>query len=213
MVENDNNVVEIQDEIEGLNPAETLDVVDDIDTKIVFRSTTSTMELSSNLFYKLYNLGIIEKGTTMVRLFDIGRKTKDYLVRDVNTTKDIPYIKLQDVENMRSAPFWITPEKINLIGGMTINDIFEAYEIRTDELPDVIDIEYQTDIKGAWQNQPIIRVQYQGEMVELKAGMKIIPHNDIDEKYNNRTAVVRANEDGTISVVRGRGRPKTNFSK
>ena len=190
-----------------------VDALDDIDLDITYRSTTSTMTLTPKLFYKLFNAGIIEKNTTMVRLNDIGFKHTEYIVRDVNTSKATPYIQLQDVENMSAGKFWITPEKINLIGGMTIDDIFSAYEIRTDDLPELIEIHSQTDVEGAWQHKDIIRVEYQGELVEVKPGMKLKLFNDVNEKYNNRVALVKENDDGTISVVRGRGRPKTNFEK
>lgn len=113
-------------------------------------------------------------------------------VKDISCDKDkvIPYTKIWVIEDM------------------TLERIIQAYCV-DDELS-IIEINDKTDVK-----KDIIGVfEYvfktsDGRIIELEDGMKIVFHNDVNDKYRNRVLTVKG-VGSSINLVAPRGRPKKN---
>lgn len=113
-------------------------------------------------------------------------------VKDISCDKDkvIPYTKIWVIEDM------------------TLDRIIQAYCV-DDELS-IIEINDKTDVK-----KDIIGVcEYvfkasDGRIIELEDGMKIVFHNDVNDKYRNKVLTVKG-VGSSINLVAPRGRPKKN---
>lgn len=119
---------------------------------------------------------------------------KDYnlTIRDIVNEKDkvIPYTKICVIEDM------------------TLDRIIQAYCV-DDELS-IIEINDKTDVKkdiiGVYE---YVFKTSDGRIIELEDGMKIIFHNDANDKYRNKVLTVKG-VGSSINLVAPRGRPKKN---
>lgn len=119
---------------------------------------------------------------------------KDYnlTIRDIVNEKDkvIPYTKICVIEDM------------------TLDRIIQAYCV-DDEL-NIIEINDKTDVKkdiiGVYE---YVFKTSDGRIIELEDGMKIIFHNDANDKYRNKVLTVKG-VGSSINLVAPRGRPKKN---
>jgi hypothetical protein len=119
-------------------------------------------------------------------------KEYNLTIRDIVNEKDkvIPYTKICVIEDM------------------TLDRIIQAYCV-DDELS-IIEINDKTDVKkdiiGVYE---YVFKTSDGRIIELEDGMKIIFHNDANDKYRNKVLTVKG-VGSSINLVAPRGRPKKN---
>lgn len=119
-------------------------------------------------------------------------KEYNLTIRDIMNEKDrvIPYTKICVIEDM------------------TLDRIIQAYSV-DDELS-IIEINDESDVKkdiiGVYE---YVFKTSDGRIIELEDGMKIVFHNDVNDKYRNKVLTVKG-VGSSINLVAPRGRPKKN---
>lgn len=161
--------------------------------------------LNYNETKELINKKILNKNDTHIIIDKYSKNNLDeWLINDIKINEDKKEI-LFDVINCKTAitnnrePIWIPYFCIKEISNMPIECVLDAYEMDVKEIM----IFLPTDIEKTVLNKKYANI----EDYELQDGLKIILHNDKNEKYNNKTLTVKGVGD-SIKLVASRGRPK-----
>lgn len=158
------------------------------------------MVLTKEQMEFLVNKGVLKDG---IFIMIENEPYVDYKILNIDKEYNL---RIRDIMNEKDKVIPYT--KICVIEDMTLDRIMQAYCV-DDELS-IIEINDETDVK-----KDIIGVcEYvfktsDGRIIELEDGMKIIFHNDVNDKYRNRLLTVKGVGE-SIKLVAQRGRPKKN---
>ena len=148
----------------------------------------------------LINKGIIKKGTIVQIL---NKDYIDYKIEEIlHFNDDEEYVfKLKKLEN--SDKVMVRQSYITGIEHMNPKRFVEAYSV-DDEL-NTIEINDKTNVS----KNVIGKKEASINNIQLKNGMKVILHNDVIKRMNNKPLNVKGVGD-SIKLVAPRGRPRKN---
>ena len=158
------------------------------------------MVLTKEQMEFLVNKGVLKEG---IFIMIENEPYVDYKILGIDEDYNLT---IRDIMNEKDKVIPYT--KIWVIEDMTLERIIQAYCV-DDEL-NIIEINDKTDVK-----KDIIGVcEYvfktsDGRIIELEDGMKMIFHNDVNDKYRNKVLTVKG-VSSSINLVAPRGRPKKN---
>lgn len=155
-------------------------------------------EITREQYSWLVNKGIIHEGM-MVNLNNCDyidfKITKIFPCNDDKT----PLIEVQNMENDRVG--LATYNSITGIEYMDVNRFVKAYEV--DDEINTLNVIKKTNVENTIIGKETAKVNGQ----ELKDGMKIILHNDLNPKLCNKPLTVKG-VGSSIKLIAPRGRPK-----
>ena len=153
--------------------------------------------LTTNQFRLLVNKGII-KENGYLQLYD--DELGDYRISKIISGSVYKFlVKNLDTYAMKT----VEQNQIKSIEDMDVERIIQAYEVN-DEL-NTYDVKEKTDVEETviGKEEAILNG------IELDDGMRFILHNDVNQKYNNKTLTV-SGVGSSIKLSAPRGRPKKN---
>ena len=158
------------------------------------------MVLTKEQMEFLVNKGVLKEG---IFIMVENEPYVDYKILSIDENYNLT---IRDIMNEKDKVIPYT--KIWVIEDMTLDRIIQAYSV-DDEL-NIIEIDDETDVKkdiiGVYE---YVFKTSDGRIIELKDGMKMIFHNDVNDKYRNRLLTVKGVSE-SIKLVAQRGRPKKN---